>query len=110
MSQQLTKEQIMSHLASQFGLPTEQIDAMIPSFITTLGSHLQNLEDALAGGDLVLLGKMSHTIKGAFLNLGLDECASIALQIEKQGKAGDTSTNYRQLVDDLRNRVNPLLD
>jgi len=110
MAQKLTKEQIVSHLTDQFGLSLEQINAMLPSFITTLGSHLHNLESALIEEDLILLGRMGHTIKGAFLNLGLEECAAIALQIEKKGKEGDISTNYRQLVEDLRLRVNPLLD
>ena len=91
MAQKLTKEQIVSHLTDQFGL------------------SLDNLESALIEEDLILLGRMGHTIKGAFLNLGLEECAAIALQIEKKGKEGDISTNYRQLVEDLRLRVNPLL-
>lgn len=110
MAQKLTKEQIVLHLTEQFGLPQEQVDSMLPSFITTLGSHLQNLESALIEEDLILLGRMGHTIKGAFLNLGLEECAAIALQIEKRGKEGDNSANYRQLVDDLHLRVDPLLD
>lgn len=110
MAQKLNKEQIMLYLVNQFGLPQEQIDLMLPSFITTLGSHLQNLESALIEDDLVLLGRMGHTIKGAFLNLGLEECAAIALKIETGGKEGDASANYRQLVEDLRHRVNPLLD
>lgn len=110
MAQQLTKEQIRSYLIDQFGLPQEQIDLMLPSFMTTLGSHMENLDNALVEEDLALIGRMGHTIKGAFLNLGLEECAAIALQIEKRGKEGDTLTDYGQLIEDLRLRVQPLLD
>jgi len=110
MAQQQNVEQIKAHLARQFSLPEEQINHMLPSFISTLGSHMRNLENALAEKDLVLLGKTGHTIKGAFLNLGMDECASIALQIEKNGNKRNDSINYRSLVEGLRVMINPLLD
>ena len=106
MTHQQTKEQIKEYLSRQFGLPVEQVELMLPSFLTTLGSHMANLEKALAENDLNLIGKAGHTIKGAFLNLGLMECAAIALQIEEDGKQGKSSTNFQKLVEDLRLRVN----
>ena len=71
---------------------------------------MQNLEEALKENNPASIGEVGHTIKGAFLNLGLEDCASIALQIEKQGKAGDHTTNYRKLVEDLRLKINPILE
>ena len=69
---------------------------------------MRNLEDALEQNNPLLIGKAGHTIKGAFLNLGLGDCAKVALRIEERGKQGDTTIDYRSLVDDLRLRISPL--
>jgi HPt (histidine-containing phosphotransfer) domain-containing protein len=102
-------QHIKTYLEEQFNLPAEQIEMLLPSFIATLGLHMQSLEDALLENNPTLIGKVGHTIKGAFLNLGLEDCASIALCIEERGKAGDHATNFKQLVEDLRVKLNPVL-
>ena len=104
-----TIDNIRTYLAQQFNLPPEQIEMLLPSFIATLGTHMESLEDALDGNNPQIIGKMGHTIKGAFLNLGLKDCASIALHIEERGKAGDRTTDYRQLVEELRQIIRPVL-
>ncbi len=103
-------QNIKTYLKEQFNLPAEQIETLLPSFIATLGSHMQNLENALAENNPTTIGRVGHTIKGAFLNLGLEDCANIALCIEERGKAGDHNTNYKQLVEDLRLKVNTVLE
>lgn len=103
-------QHIKKYLAEQFNLPAEQIEMLLPSFISTLGTHMQNLENALEENNLASIGEVGHTIKGAFLNLGLDDCASIALRIEERGKAGDHETNFKQLVEDLRLKIRPVLE
>ena len=105
----ISTENIKKHLANQFHLPDEQIESMMPSFLSTLGEHMQTLENAHGANDLVLLGKAGHTIKGAFLNLGLDDCAQIALDIERSGKAGDSNVDYRQKIDTLYQLLQPVL-
>lgn len=103
-------QHIKTYLEEQFNLPAEQVEMLLPSFIATLGTHMQNLESALAENNPTSIGEVGHTIKGAFLNLGLDDCASIALRIEERGKAGDQDTNYKQLVDELRLKIDPVLE
>jgi HPt (histidine-containing phosphotransfer) domain-containing protein len=103
-------QHIKTYLAEQFNLPAEQIEMMLPSFISTLGTHMQNLENALEENNPVSIGKVGHTIKGAFLNLGLEDCASIAHRIEEMGKAGDHEANFKQLVAELRLKINPVLE
>ena len=107
--QQQKNQHIKTYLKEQFNLPAEQIEMLLPSFIATLGTHMQHLEDALLENNPASIGKVGHTIKGAFLNLGLNDCASIALCIEEKGKAGDPATNFKQLVEDLRVKLNPVL-
>lgn len=103
-------QHIKTYLEEQFNLPAEQVEMLLPSFIATLGQHMQNLESALAENNPTSIGAVGHTIKGAFLNLGLEDCASIALRIEESGKAGDLATNYKQLVDELRLKLNTVLE
>ncbi len=50
-----------------------------------------------------------RTIKGAFLNLGLDECAAIALKIEEGGKAGDATVDYEGLILQLERNLKSIL-
>ncbi len=108
MTSQKTLAEIKKYLETQFHLPGEQIDSMLPDFMATLKEHLHTLETALEGGNLTCLAKAGHTIKGALLNLGLSECAEIALTIEERGKEGDNSINFNSLVDELRLRIETL--
>lgn len=103
-------QHIKTYLEEQFNLPAEQVEMLLPSFIATLGKHMQSLESALAENNPTSIGAVGHTIKGAFLNLGLEDCASIALRIEERGKAGDQATDYKKLVDELRLKLNPVLE
>lgn len=96
------KQQIKDHLARQFNLTNDQIDSMISGLIATLAGHIDNLEKVLEEGDLEQLGKAGHTIKGALLNLGLNECAEIAYDIEVKGKAGERDADYRSMVGSMR--------
>ena len=93
---------IREYLAKQYHLPAEQVESMLPSFITTLKNHMDSLEQALAEKDSLLTGKAAHTIKGAFLNLGLGECAERARAIEEAGKAGGKIEDLTSRVQELR--------
>ncbi len=108
--QQQKIDSIKAHLAEQFALPAEQIEMLMPSFIATLQSHMQNLQKALEADNPLAIGEIGHTIKGAFLNLGLDDCAAIALHLEQRGKAGDRLANYQQSFEKLRDALHPIID
>ncbi len=108
MSAQQRIDQIKLYLCDQFQLTPEQVGEMLPTFIITLSSHMQNMERILQEQDLMALGKAGHTMKGALLNLGLSDCAQLARHIEEKGKAGDHCTDYAALVADLRKRIGPL--
>ncbi len=102
-------EEIKEYLAKQFNLPSEQIETMMPSFIATLVDHMNNLEAAYLEKNLLKLGKAGHTIKGAFLNLGLHDCADIAYEIELSGKAEDASIDYGAKISSLQRQLEPVL-
>jgi len=102
-------QKVKIYLTEQFHLTGEQIESMLPGFVTTLATHLQNLETALAENNLVTIGKTAHTIKGALLNLGLDECAKTAMVIEEEAKAENDSADFVKLVGDLRTGLAPVI-
>lgn len=110
MSAQQRIDQIRQYLCAQFQLSPEQVQEMLPGFIGILSSHMANMEQALDQNDLIALGKAGHTMKGALLNLGLDDCARLARHIEERGKAGDLCIDYAALVADLRKQINPLIN
>jgi HPt (histidine-containing phosphotransfer) domain-containing protein len=99
---EMSVEKIKLHLAEQFHLPVAQVEELLPNFISALASHMEHLQVAVQSGDLEVVSKAGHMIKGAFLNLGLKECAAIAQTIEEKGKAGETATDYLELVEELR--------
>lgn len=109
MTKQERIEQMENYLCEKFHLPKAQVVEMLPNFVTTLASHMENIENALSANDLILLGKAGHTMKGALLNLGLHDCSGLALEIENKGKAEDTQTNFEALVKDLRKCLEPLI-
>lgn len=110
MSVQQNTEQIRDYLKVQFNLPGDQIDTMIPGFIKTLSGHMEHLESVLELGDLQVLGKTAHMIKGALLNLGLHDCAETAFAIEKNARTGNQDADYQRLVASLREKLNSYLN
>ncbi len=94
-------ERIVMYLGKQFNLPKEQVNSMMPDFLATLSSHMKRLEEVLQDNNLSNITKASHTIKGALLNLGLTDCAELALQIEKSSSSADETVDYATLVTSL---------
>lgn len=103
-------EKIKHYLGQHFNLPEEQVSGMLPQFKDTLSSHMDNLEEVIGVGDMLMIEKAGHTIKGAFLNLGLDESAERAFQIENSAKAEESidaivinAKELRKVVDEIIN-------
>lgn len=92
---------IKEYLARQFNLPEDQVDVMLPEFKKTLSSHMEKIENMHQQDRLDDLEKAAHTIKGAFLNLGLSDCAELAMKIEGGAAGHDTSVDYTALIDNM---------
>ncbi len=102
-------QRVKTYLSEQFHLTDDQIESMLPGFVATLSDHMQNLEMALAEKSMISIGKAAHTIKGALLNLGLNDCADVALLIEEKAKAENVSADFEKLVDELRTELAPVI-
>jgi len=62
------------------------------------GSNLDNLEAALAAGDLEKAQGEAHTIKGVAANLSLSELFNQSLELETQIKAGAVHPGQMETV------------
>lgn len=102
-------EQVKSHIREHFQLGEDKVDAMMPAFLTTLQNHMQNLEDALGLNDPETLGRLGHAMKGALLNLGLDDIAEIAYAIENEGKSGNRDADFAGMVALLKEKMREIL-
>jgi HPt (histidine-containing phosphotransfer) domain-containing protein len=98
-------DNIKQHLAAQFQLSEDQIEEMLPVFVTNIRSQMKDLERAVRLDDLTETGRIGHRIRGAFLNLGLEECARLAAVLEERGKIQDIGTNFKKLLHQLAQRV-----
>jgi HPt (histidine-containing phosphotransfer) domain-containing protein len=104
------REAVRAHMKKQFGLTTEQIDSMLPSFMDTLAGYLEDLGTHFATRDQAEVGRVAHTTKGALLNLGLHEQAELAKHIELHAKAGSELVELEPTLKKLRTALEPLLD
>jgi len=104
------REMIRAHIRRQFGLADEQIEKMLPSFLDTLSTYIKELETAFAADDREAVGRVSHTTKGALLNLGLDDQAALAKDIELRTRAGDNLTELISTLKSLQAGLDGLLD
>jgi len=109
MTSSTSIQHVKIYLSEQFHLTDEQIESMFPGFVATLAAHMQNLENSFAENNLITISKAAHTLKGALLNLGLEECAQIALLIEEKAKAEDGSADFQRLIDGLRIGLAPII-
>ena len=99
------KHQIRDHLARAYMLSDDKIDIFLPNFLTTLQTHLDNLQRPVEAENLEELSRAAHTLKGALLNLGLKELADVAYQMELQSKAGDRSSDYQSWARQLAREI-----
>ena len=104
------KEMIRAHIRHQFGLADEQIEKMLPSFLDTLSTYIKELETAFAADDREAVGRVSHTTKGALLNLGLHDQAALAKDIELRSRAGENLMEVKSTFKSLKASLDQLLD
>ena len=102
-------EQITNYVCEHFQLEEDKVALMLPTFLTSLQNHLQNLEEAVGERDPEAIGRAGHALKGALLNLGLDDMAEIALKIESEGTSGNSAADYASLLKRLREKMVEIL-
>jgi HPt (histidine-containing phosphotransfer) domain-containing protein len=96
---------VKTHLKTAYLLNDEKIMTMVPVLLGTLRTHIDQLAQLAANGETEQLGRASHAIKGALLNMGLADLAEIAATLEKHYKNGNTSIDNQALIMELQSTV-----
>jgi len=102
-------DRLTTFLCDYYKLPAEKVADMLPTFLNVLQNHMINMEKSVEEGNIQTIGSAGHTLKGALMNLGLDDFAEIAQIIEREGKAGRSETDYSGLVEQLKKKMAEIL-
>jgi HPt (histidine-containing phosphotransfer) domain-containing protein len=96
---------IKNHLRCAYLLTDERIDELMPRFIATLVSLVHDLEKITIDNNFKDINRIGHTMKGALLNLGLQQLAEKAYGIEKIDPSETEQQLVAQLVDELKKEI-----
>jgi HPt (histidine-containing phosphotransfer) domain-containing protein len=102
-------EQVRHHISTVYKLAPEKIDDFLQSLGGSLGSYLDEAEEAAVRKNYMALSLTAHGLKGALLNLGLEECAAEARAIELGAKENDVSQTFVPSLAVLREVLGPLM-
>lgn len=98
-------EQMKDHLKNAYLLSDAKIATMLPVFIVSLQSHVDQLKALAESDDIQQLARAGHAIKGALLNVGLSDLAETAHALEKIYANGISSPTCKELIAHLQDTV-----
>jgi PAS domain S-box-containing protein len=106
--QEISVAAIEGHLSSSYDLDREDVLTIIETYSVTLLETLQKLQQAVAGNEREEGVACAHSLKGACLNLGLQELAERASLLEKELRQ-DILAHHGGNVEYLHRALEPLL-
>ncbi|MCK5896994.1 MAG: response regulator [Cocleimonas sp.] len=90
--------QAHAHLKRELSMEDEQIVNILGTLSSPLKETLRSVERAYREKNLKTTAAAAHSLKGALLNLGLDELAMLAKTIEKSSATGNKMTHKKRLA------------
>lgn len=100
---------IKAHLRTAYLLREERISTLLPQFLQSLQTLMYNLEQTAATECQEDLGRASHAIKGALLNLGLEELAAVAFTLEQNCKSPAPDQDHAQIISELKEEIRKIV-
>lgn len=105
----VTLERLRHHFKSVYRLADDQVETMVLSSARSLNISLASLFEALDNDiDLSEISRVGHSIKGLLLNMGEQQWAELARELETSAASG-LDINYRKLVDEINKGVEDIL-
>ena len=89
--------QAHDYLKRELSMDDNQVVNILGTLSIPLKESLQSVEKAYEKKDLKATAEAAHSLKGALLNLGLDELADLAKTIEKSSSTGEKVTHVKRL-------------
>ena len=83
------EHRVKKHLCRVYALSLDDVGELFEIGRETVLESLERLERAIAERDLAEAREVGHMLKGTLFNMGLDEVAEMAKELEAKGKNGD---------------------
>jgi HPt (histidine-containing phosphotransfer) domain-containing protein len=100
---------IKTHLRTAYLLQEEKIHVLLPQFLQSLQALMHNLEQIAATECQEDLGRASHAIKGALLNLGLMELAAVAFALEQNCRSTAPERDSAEIISELKEEISKIV-
>lgn len=71
------------------GLEEDEYLELVELFIETSKSDIKNLQSAINNKHIGMISEIAHSLKGAAMNLGLDDFVELAKALEKTARDGE---------------------
>ncbi|MFZ5798107.1 MAG: Hpt domain-containing protein [Desulfobulbaceae bacterium] len=96
---------IRAHLSTAYLLPEEKIDFVLPRFLQSLQNLVLELDRVAETESLESVSRSGHAIKGALLNLGLRDLATLAFALEENSRKGDFAGDCTSIIAELKGEI-----
>ena len=73
-------------MSEKLGLEEDEYLELVELYIETSKSDLINLQSAINSKNMEMIAGIAHSLKGAAMNLGLDDFLELAKSIEKSSR------------------------
>ena len=91
------RKQAHAHLQRELGMDDAQVDQILTTLTQPLKNTLEETLSAYNSKNLQTLSSAAHSLKGALLNLGLNELALLAKNIEQSAKNNEQKSHKERL-------------
>lgn len=107
--QAVHREKLREHFRKTYKLTEDQVDILLESTAKSMSSTLNALYVAV-GGDSRLeeVSRLGHSMKGLLLNMGEQQWAETARELEKAAARGE-KRDYGKMVRDIHQGVEDIL-
>lgn len=78
-------------LSKDIGLDEEECRELLTLFVETSLQEIHAVETALDAADASRAAEIAHSLKGAAVNLGLEECLDLAVEMEATARSNRLS-------------------